>query len=82
MTTPSSLGHITGWTVIGSYSVGIWCRLGRPHGTERAAIAEAQREQAADGGLVRVAVVTPRGDVLILRGSAVRIGMQERGSAA
>ncbi len=75
MTTPGSLGHVTGYTVVGSYTVGIWCRLGRPHATERVALAEALRERSADRDLMRVAVVNPRGDVLMLSFNGVKVGL-------
>lgn len=81
MTSPSSLGHVTGWTVVGSYTVGIWCRLGRPLGTERAALGAAMDERDRVGDLVRVGVVTPRGDVLMLAPRA-RVGVDVLGGAA
>jgi hypothetical protein len=78
VTDPGKLGHVAGYVVIGSYTAGIWCRLGRPHGTERAALAEALREKNTDRDLMRVAVVNPRGDVSFLNFDGVKVGITER----
>lgn len=82
MSGPGALGHVTGWTVIGSYSPGVWCRLGRPHGTERSALAAAMDERRRDRDLARVGVVTPLGTVLMMRFEGVKVGLSETGRAS